>query len=79
MSTYKLVKWTAELDLTDFYLEAERRGFVNNSSQKMLVDSLSREKEWCVWILYYNDQAVGTVGAHSLPELGPNAYRICEG
>jgi len=74
---YSLVKWNPKLDLTEFYAEAERRGFVNNSSQKMLVDSLTKEREWCVWILYYNNKAVGSVGAHSLPELGPNAYRIC--
>jgi len=74
---YKLVTWTPELDLTDFYAEAESRGFVNNASQKMLVDSLAKEREWCVLILYHNDKAVGSVGAHSLPELGNNAYRIC--
>jgi len=74
---YSLVKWAPDLDLTEFYAEAERRGFINNASQQMLVDSLTKEREWCVWILYYNNKAVGSVGAHSLPELGPNAYRIC--
>lgn len=74
---YSLVKWSPELDLTEFYAEAERRGFVNNASQRMLVDSLTKEREWCIWILYYNNIAVGSAGAHSLPELGPNAYRIC--
>ena len=42
----------------------------------MLVDSLSTEREWCVWILYYDDKAIGSVGAHSFPEMGENAYRI---
>jgi len=74
---YSLVEWTPDLDLTEFYAEAELRGFVNNSSQQMLIDSLTKEREWCVWIFYYNNKAVGSVGAHSLPELGPNAYRIC--
>lgn len=73
---YKIIPWTPDLDLTDFYTEADRRGFVNNASQKMLVDSLAKEKEWCVWILYYNDKAVGSVGAHSFPEMGEDAYRI---
>jgi hypothetical protein len=73
---YKIVKWTPALDLTNFYAEAERRGFVNNATQKMLVDSISNEREWCVWILYYNDTAVGTVGAHTL-DMIPNAVRIC--
>lgn len=74
---YKLIRWTPELDLTDFYLEAGKRGFDNNSNQKMLVDSLSKETRWAVWILYQGDRAVGSVGAHSLPEFGTNAYRIC--
>jgi hypothetical protein len=74
---YSLVKWSPDLDLTEFYAEADRRGFVNNASRQMLIDSLTKECEWCVWILYYNNMAVGSVGAHSLPELGLNAYRIC--
>lgn len=73
---YKIVPWTPELDLSEFYATAEAKGFVNNASQKMLVDSLSKEKEWCVWILYYNNNAIGSVGAHSFPEMGENAYRI---
>jgi hypothetical protein len=74
---YNLIRWTEPLRLTEFYLEAERRGFENNANRKMLIDSLAKEQEWAVWILYYNNIAVGSVGAHSLPELGPNAYRIC--
>lgn len=73
---YKIIPWTQDLDLTEFYATAEAKGFVNNASQRMLVDSLSKEKEWCVWILYYNDKAVGSVGAHSFPEMGEDAYRI---
>lgn len=73
---YKVIPWTPELDLTEFYATAEAKGFVNNATQKMLVDSLAKEKEWCVWILYYNNKAVGSVGAHSFPEMGENAYRI---
>lgn len=41
-----------------------------------MIDSIAKEKEWCVWILYNNDRAIGSVAAHSLPEFGPNAYRI---
>jgi hypothetical protein len=73
---YQVVKWTPELDLAEFYATAEAKGFDNNASQKMLVDSLAREQDWCVWILYYNDKAIGSVGAHSFPEMGSNAYRI---
>jgi len=71
-----MVQWTPDLDLAEFYAIAESKGFVNNASQKMLVDSLAKEQEWCVWILYYNNRAIGSVGAHSFPEMGPNAYRI---
>jgi hypothetical protein len=73
---YKIVPWSAELDLAEFYATAESKGFTNNASQKMLVDSLAKEQVWCVWILYYNDKAIGSVGAHSFPEMGENAYRI---
>lgn len=74
--TYKILKWTSSFDLDDFYREAETQGFYNNSSQARLIDSIAKEKEWCVWILYNNDRAIGSVAAHSLPEFGPNAYRI---
>jgi hypothetical protein len=73
---YKLVPWTPELDLAEFYRTAHERGFLNNSSQRMLVDSLARETAWAVWILYLDSRAVGSVGAHSFPEMGPNSYRI---
>ena len=73
---FKIVPWTPELDLTEFYAVAESKGFVNNASQKMLVDSLAKEDEWCVWILYYDNKAIGSVGAHSFPEMGEDAYRI---
>ena len=76
--TFKIVPWSEELDstLTAFYAEADRRGFVNNASRRMLVDSIAREREWAVWILYYNDTAVGSVAAHSFPEMGERCYRI---
>lgn len=73
---YKIVLWSEDLDLTEFYTEAGRRGFENNASRRMLIDSLAKEQEWAVWILYYNDQAVGSVGAHTFPEMGDSAYRI---
>ena len=69
-------EWHSDLDLTEFYETAKSKGFTNNSSQRMLIDSISSEKEWNVWILYYNDIAVGSVAAHSFPEMGENAYRI---
>lgn len=73
---YKVIPWTSELDLTKLYAVAEAKGFVNNASQKMLVDSLATETEWCVWILYCNDKAIGSAAAHSFPEMGVNSYRV---
>jgi hypothetical protein len=74
---YKIVPFSDDLDLTDFYREAEERGFTNNSTRKMLVDSLKNEKEKQVWILYHNDIAVGSVAAHSFDDvMGENSYRI---
>lgn len=73
---YKIIPWSENLDLTEFYKTAEKKGFTNNSSRQMLVDSLSKEKEWQVWILYYHDIAVGSVAAHSFDEMGENSYRI---
>lgn len=73
---YKIIPWSKDLDLNEFYAIAEANGFVNNASQQMLVDSLAKEKEWCVWILYYNNKAIGSVAAHSFPEMGDNCYRI---
>ena len=74
---YKIVPWTEDLDLFKFYQEADKRGFKNNSSKEMLIDSFRNEKEWAVWILYYNDEAVGSVAAHSFDDImGPGSYRI---
>jgi hypothetical protein len=70
---YKIIPWTPELDLTDFYRYCESKGFINNASQKAMIDCFGNECEWCVWILYYNDVAVGSVAAHSIDE----GYRIC--
>lgn len=74
---YKIVPWKKDLDLNSFYKNALVRGFTNNSSQEMLVDCFNREKEKQVWILYYNNEAVGSVASHSFPEMGDNSYRIC--
>lgn len=74
---FKLIPWSDDLDLTDFYKGASLRGYENNSNQKMLVDCFRSEDRWQVWILYYNNEAVGSVASHSLNILGSNAYRIC--
>lgn len=74
---YKIVPWSSELDLTEFYASAAARGFENNASQRMLVDCFNNEREKQVWILYYNDVAVGSVAAHSFDNImGEASYRI---
>lgn len=75
---FKLIPWSTNLNLDEFYAEAARRGFDNNSSQKKMIDCLRNEKEWAAWILYLNDKAIGSVAAHSFDDvMGPNSYRIC--
>lgn len=74
---WQTVEWSEDLELTEFYKEAGKRGFVNNSSQKVMIDCFRNEKEKQVWILYQNDKAVGSVAAHSFDDvMGPNTFRI---
>jgi len=74
---YKVIPWSIKLNLENFYKEAASRGFENNSSQHMLVDCFRKEKEWQTWILYYNNEAVGSVAAHSFDDvMGSNTYRV---
>jgi hypothetical protein len=73
---YKIIPWSNTLDLTEFYSLALEKGFVNNSNQHMLVDCFKNERNKQVWILYYNNIAVGSVASHSFDEMGENSYRI---
>lgn len=59
-----------------FYRMADERGFFNNSSRHMLIDCFKNERSHQTWILYYDNEAVGSVAAHTLDEMGLNAYRI---
>lgn len=75
---YKIVPYSDSLDLEEFYSLATDRGFYNNNSKQVLVDTFAHCDRYQTWILYYNDRAVGSVSAHSLEELSmlDNAYRI---
>lgn len=75
MAKFIVKPWTPELDLTFFYEESKKRGFVNNATEKMLVQSLSNEEEMMVWIVYYNNLPVASFAAHKLDFLP--GYRIC--
>ena len=75
-TNFKLVEFSEELDLAEFYAEAGRRGFNNNSSQQVMVDCFRNEPEWKVWLLYQGDKVVGSVAAHSFDIMGKNCYRV---
>lgn len=76
MSSYKIVDWSESIDLTEFYRKSKEKGFVNNSSFETMIQPFQNEKEWKVWLLYKDDKIVGSVGAHSLEEMGIGSYRI---
>lgn len=73
---HKVVEWNENLDLSNFYSEATRRGFVNNSSQQAMIDCFRNERDWNAWILYNDNRAVGSVAAHSFDDVVPGGYRI---
>lgn len=71
-------EYSNDLDLTDYYQLAHSRGFYNNDSKEKVIDTWAHMDRWQVWFLYYNNQVVGSIAAHSLEELGVlgDAYRI---
>lgn len=73
---YKLIPYSDSIDLTNFYAKAHAKGFNNNSSKKMLVETISKENQWQIWLLMHNNHVVGSSGAHSFPEMGENSFRI---
>jgi len=74
---YKLCEWSSKLDLSNFYKEAESRGFVNNSNQKIMIDCFNNEREKKFWVLYKDSEAIGSVGAHSFDDImGEGSYRL---
>lgn len=74
---YKLIPWSENLELTEFYKKAKDKNFKNNSSRQLLVDSFNNERVKQIWILYYNNNPVGSVAAHSFDIMGKDSYRIC--
>lgn len=73
---FKLVEWHKDLELSEFYTEADRRGFKNNSSQKAMIECFHNEREWNAWILYNDNRPIGSVAAHSFDDVMPGGYRI---
>lgn len=77
MSFFKVVPWSDELDLAEFYRMAEVRGFKNNLSKQVMVDCFRQEKNKQIWILFYKNKAIGSVAAHSFDDvMGLNSFRI---
>jgi hypothetical protein len=80
-----MTKWNIEIyngsqDLTEFFAEAHKKGFYNNSSLDMLYKYIDNKEETKMWLLSNNDRYVGTIVSHSLNELGilgKGAWRIC--
>lgn len=75
---YRIQEYNQTLDLDDFYRLAHDRKFYNNDSKEKVVDTWKHMDRWQVWFLYFDDQIVGSIAAHSLEELGVlgDAYRI---
>ena len=74
---FKLIEYNSGLDLTEFYENALSRGYLNNSNRHIMVESLCYEDNWNVWLLEYNNQYVGAMGAHTLSLFDRPSYRIC--
>jgi hypothetical protein len=49
--TYHIIPWDPSLDLTEFYKQAETRGFTNNSNQKSMIDCFKNERDYRVWVV----------------------------
>lgn len=74
---FYLKDWNKDLDLSNFYKEANRRGFVNNSNQKNMIDCFKNEDKWNAWILYQNEEPIGSVAAHSFGDvMEEDSYRV---
>lgn len=75
--SYRLIPYSENLDLSEFYAECDRRGFQNNSSQRAMFDCFRNEREWAGWLLEYNQEIVGGVCAHSFDDvMGAGSYRL---
>lgn len=74
---FTIKEFDESMDLSEFYRKASERGFVNNINQSVMIDTFKKERDYKAWILFKNNDPVGSVVTHTLDILGPNAYRIC--
>jgi hypothetical protein len=75
--TYKLIEYTDDLDLKEFYETAALDGAMNNISKQVMVDCFRNEREFKGFVLLQDDKPVGFSAYHSLDLMGQNCYRIC--
>ena len=76
---FEIKLYNSDIDLSEFFIEAEKKKFYNNSSHEILIDYIQKYEDAKMWCLLYNGKVVGTVVAHKLQELGilgKDAYRI---
>jgi len=74
---YSMVEWSPSLDLDSFYNKAKQRGFENNSNQEKMLSCFNNERERKAWILYKDQEPIGSVVAHSFDAIGEkNSFRI---
>jgi len=73
---YKIVPFSANLNLEEFYAKAKQKGFENNTSQFWIHDCFRNERKSKTWILYYKNKPVGCVAAHTFDFLDKDSYRI---
>jgi len=75
---YQIQEYNNSIDLSSFYDCCLQKGFINNASQKRLVDTFKNQKYFKLWILFYNNVPVGSTVAHDFDEvMGEHSYRIC--
>lgn len=73
----KMIPYSPDMDLGSFYEKAAAKGYKNNSNADIMINAFDNEKYKQVWIMYDDDSPVGSVAAHSLDIISPNAFRIC--
>lgn len=76
MKKYQLLEYNTNMDLSSFFAKAKARGYENNINHKIMIDAFNNEKKSQVWILFRDNQPVGSVAAHTFPEMGDNSFRI---
>ena len=65
---YEIKEWNEEIDLSEFYAEASRRGFVNNDSYESMIKPFEDLPNTTILLLYYNNEVVGTAISHPFDE-----------